>query len=89
MGAGDSRNMFNKILKILNPKHQTLNKFQYLNSKFKTNLSRESFTKETIIFSKGFCEAKKFVFVIGISVIWYCLGFRISNLGFNKGGGDG
>ena len=28
------------------------------------------------------------VFVIGISVIGYCLVFRISNLGFNKGGGD-
>ena len=25
--------------KILNPKHQILNKFQYLNSKFKTNIS--------------------------------------------------
>jgi len=25
--------------KILNPKHQILNKFQYLNSKFKTNTS--------------------------------------------------
>ena len=78
--------MLNRIWEILSSKHQILNKSEYLNSKFKTNLSKESFTKETIVFSEGFCEAKKFVFVIGISVIWYCLVFRISNLGFNKGG---
>ena len=63
--------MLNKEWKILNPKHQILNKFKCLNSKFKTNLSKESFTKERFA-----------VFVIGILVIWYCLGFRISNLGF-------
>ena len=39
--------------KILNPKHQILNKFKYLNSKFKTNLSKESFTKERF---RRFCH---------------------------------
>ena len=33
--------MRNKVWEILNPKHQILNKFEYLNSKFKTNLYRE------------------------------------------------
>ena len=47
-------NMLNIEWKIPNPKHQILNKFEYLNSKFKTNLSKKSFTKE------GFA-----VFVIG------------------------
>ena len=74
--------MLNKEWKILNPKHRglcprprkprkglILNKFKCLNSKFKTNLSKESFTKERFA-----------VFVIGILVIWYCLGFRVSNL---------
>jgi hypothetical protein len=28
--------MFNKMRKILNPKHQILNKFKYLKSKYKT-----------------------------------------------------
>ncbi len=31
--------MLSKEWKILNPKHQILNKFKYLNAKFKTNLS--------------------------------------------------
>ena len=37
------KNMLNKRWKIPNPKHQILNKFKYLNSKSKTNLSKESF----------------------------------------------
>ncbi len=39
--------------KILNPKHEILNKFEYLNPKFKTNLSKESFTKERF---RRFCH---------------------------------
>ena len=38
--------MYNKMWEILNPKHQILNKFKFLNQKFKTNLSKGSFTKE-------------------------------------------
>ena len=63
--------MLNKEWKILNHKHQNLNKFKYLHSKFKTNLSKQIFIKERFA-----------VFVIGILVIGYCLGFRIPNLGF-------
>ncbi len=58
--------MPDKMWKILNSKHQILNKSEYLNPKFKTNLYKERFA----------------VFVIRILVIWYCLGFRISSLGF-------
>ena len=60
-----------KMWKILNHKHQILNKFEYLNPKFKTNLSKESFTKERV---RSFCH-----WDFGI---WYCLVFRISSLGF-------
>ena len=58
--------MPDKMWKILNPKHQILNKSEYLNPKFKTNLYKER--------SRVFCH-----WDFGI---WYCLGFRISSLEF-------
>ena len=58
--------MLNKRLKILNPKHQILNKSKYLNLKLKTNLSKESFTKERFV----------------VFVIWVLVLFSISNLEF-------
>lgn len=56
-------------MKITNPKHQIPNKFEYQNSKFKTTLSKESFTKERF---RSFCHWN-----FGNLVL-----FRISDLGF-------
>jgi hypothetical protein len=67
-------NMLNKKWKILNPK---LNKSKYLNPK--QTLSSKT---AQAFFSKGSCEAKKFVLNIWIlvfAIVWY-LGFRVWNL---------
>jgi len=57
--------------KILNPKHQILNKFKYLSAKFKTNHS----LKKKIFF----CEAKSLFLSFGF---WYLILFSISDLEF-------
>ena len=74
-----------RLWKKPNPKHQITNKFKILISKFKNEKvcfeqtflwerKRYQRKKENNIFSKGFCEAKKF--------IWYCLVFGIWSLEF-------
>jgi len=85
---GEEGNMLNKKWKILNPKHEISpyracgvvgrahgNKSKYSNPK-------QILKTAQTFFSKGFCEAKKFVLNIWISVfgiVWY-LGFRVWNL---------
>ena len=69
--------MLNKMWKILNPKHQILNKFKCLNSKIKTNLSKD---KERF---RCFCH-----WIFGNLVL-----FRISDSEFgicivHRGGGE-
>jgi len=61
--------MHNNKWKIPNPKHQIPNKFEYQNSKFKTNLSLRKVYQRTL---RSFCHWN-----FGNLVL-----FRISDLGF-------
>ncbi len=56
--------MLNKMWKILNPKHQILNKSKYLSSNFKTNHSLTE-KQKSLFLSFGF---------------WYLILFSISSL---------